>query len=305
MPPRRAAATPKRIATPTRNAPKRAATTPPKQRRSTSPAGARIEAVSKKLQAKANAYDKYWENSDGCHGTPFYCSGRPRPLFRGQLHFWSAVASPLWIGYQLSLCQTAGETAVVLLASLGAVSMLGASGCYHTMNWKDEPTELLAGKMDYSAIYMQIAFSGAPLYHLLVPSPYNWGVIGITSFCAVLGVLMTFGSGSFMFNGQYDSRHLGTVIYAIMGGAQVLPLTSRLFSNDSAWSLLVPSEQNMILTLTFAYLVGSMIYANAKPKLWQSVFGFHELWHLLVVVGTACSYGVNTSLLLRRAGVAA
>ena len=57
------------------------------------------------------------------------------------------------------------------------------------------------------------------------------------------------------------------------------------------------------MLLAASYLGGSQIYANSVPKLWPRVFGFHELWHLLVVVGSVCSYATNCSLLMRRAAV--
>mmetsp|Transcript_8405 Transcript_8405/g.12551 ORF Transcript_8405/g.12551 Transcript_8405/m.12551 type:complete len:294 (+) Transcript_8405:334-1215(+) len=256
-----------------------------------SPSAGKAQASAKKTKA---APADPWENSDGCHGTPFYCLGRPKPLLRGTLHFYSALSSPLWSGYQLSLCHTAQEVWAVLLACVGATCMLGASGGYHYPSWRTEAQEVLMGKMDYGGIYLQIAFSFAPMYLLLLPAPVNWAVIGSMAVCAACGIFLTFGPIGHL------GRHAGAVVYIVMGLVQTLPLLTSAFSERTMWSQLLTSEQNLLIALAAAYLVGSQIYANATPKLWPSTFGFHELWHLLVVIGSAASWAVNCSLLQRR-----
>ena len=150
------------------------------------------------------------------------------------------------------------------------------------------------GKMDYGAIYLQIAFSAAPMYLLLLPAPVNWAVIGSMAVCAACGIFLTFGPIGHL------GRHAGAVVYIVMGLVQTLPLLTSAFSERTMWSQLLASEQNLLIALAAAYLVGSQIYANATPKLWPSTFGFHELWHLLVVIGSAASWAVNCSLLQRR-----
>jgi hemolysin III len=215
-------------------------------------------------------------------------------MLRGMMHFYSALSSPLWSGYQLSLCHTAQETWAVLLACSGATCMLGASGGYHYPSWQTEAQEVLMGKFDYGAIYLQIAFSAAPMYLLLLPAPINWAVIGSMAVCAACGVFLTFGPIGHL------GRHAGALVYIVMGAVQVLPLLTCLLSERTMWSQLLPLEQNLLISLAAAYLVGSHIYANATPRLWSATFGFHELWHLLVVIGSASSWAVNCSLLQRR-----
>ena len=165
--------------------------------------------------------------------------------------------------------------------------MLGASGSYHIFEWKTEEREELAGLCDLAGIYLQIAFSAAPMWLLLLPSPHGWLVIAACAICAAAGIFLTFSPVPI-------SRHAGTFLYIIMGSAQGVPL--KWFG---VWTKLNDLEQALLLLGLASYLIGSQIYANATPKLWQRTFGFHELWHLLVVVGSACSYLVNNSLLLR------
>ena len=252
---------------------------------------AKLKQNAQKLFAEAEerrkAEELYWANTDGRHGTPYYCSGRPRPLLRGCLHLYTAYLFPVWAGYQLSLCHSYERAAAVGLACFGAVAMLGASGTYHRYDWKTEQREEIAGLCDYAGIYLQIAFSATPMWLLLLPAPYGWAVITSCALCAAAGIRLTFSPVPI-------SRHAGTFLYILMGAAQGLPL--KWFG---VWSQLNQLEQSLCLICMGSYLIGSQIYTHATPKLWQRTFGFHELWHLLVVIGSICSYAVNNSLLMR------
>ena len=241
------------------------------------------------------AEQKLWSNVDGM-AQPFYCLGRPKPYFRGTMHFYAALCSPLFSAYQLSLCHTTQQMISVILACTAATCMLGASGAFHYLRWSTVAQEILLGKLDLSAIYLQIAFSATPMYHLLLPPPVNWLIISLMGVCAMCGTLLTFGP-------DHMGRHARSLVYCIMGCMQVLPMMSSAFAEQSIWSRLLPFERSLVVGLAAAYLIGSQVYAHATPKLWIRVFGFHELWHLLVIIGSASSYIVNCSLLKRLATI--
>jgi hemolysin III len=35
------------------------------------------------------------------------------------------------------------------------------------------------------------------------------------------------------------------------------------------------------------YCAGAMVYALKRPQLWPKVFGYHEVFHILVIAATA------------------
>lgn len=252
----------------------------------------RLSVATSEELTHADAEAELWKNTDGEHGTSYYCSGRPKPYFRGKLHLYSAMASPIWTAFQCSLCQNGEELCSVVLACFGATTMLGTSGLFHRVRWKCEASEARAALCDYSGIYLQIAFSGAPLYLLLMARPLGWLVIGALAACAAAGIAT-------LFSGVQLGRHFGTCIYILMGLIQLVPICTSFVSERPVASQLLSGEKQLLYALAAAYLVGAYCYAHATPKLWPRVFGFHELWHLLVVVGSACSYAVNCSLLQR------
>ena len=237
-----------------------------------------------------------WLNTDGRHGTPFYCSGRPRPLFRGVFHVFCALTSPVWTLHQVSLCRNTDSVLPVLISCFGTTSCFGASGAYHRLPFRTEEQELTAGLLDYCGIYLQIAFSCAPAYFNLLPAPYGWYVIFTMAAFAIAGIVLTFSP---IGADRPEWRHVGTFIFNGMGAVQLLPFLSTRMSERTMWSQLADHERVLLVSGLLSYLVGSQIYSHATPKLWPRIFGFHELWHVLVVIGAACTYLVNCSLLMR------
>jgi hemolysin III len=223
----------------------------------------------------------------------YYCRGRLKPSLRGHMHRAAAVTFPLWAGYQLSLCQTTQALASALISLIGTISMLAASACYHTVRWKSTAQEDWMAKVDYVGIFMQVAFSLAPFYTLLLPAEVGWTVLGLLLLAVFGGALLTF------FEPQWLGRHALTWVYIVMAGSQLVPLSTRLFSHRSILEQMTPLETTLLVIMGVCYVSGSQAYAFQRPKLWEKTFGFHELWHLLVVIASACTYACNCSIISR------
>jgi hemolysin III len=81
----------------------------------------------------------------------------------------------------------------------------------------------------------------------------------------------------------HGPRWLTTVIYVLMGWMLLIPLNQ----------LLAAMPLNLILLLLgggIAYTLGAVFYAIKKPNPFPGIFGFHEIFHLLVILGAALHY---------------
>ena len=210
------------------------------------------------------------------------------------MHALTALTAPLWGGYQLSLCRSPNALAATTISVLSNTWLFSASGIYHRYTWAHRDQEALFGKLDYIGIFLQVAFSIAPFYVLLLPVLAGW--------CVIVGLGITVAAGTMivLFNPPWArSRHVLVSIYTAQTILQIIPLTSRLFAPLSIWSQLSLTECYLFLFATVSYGVGAQCYAHGKPRLWPSIFGFHELWHVLVVFGHMGMYSANCCLLLR------
>lgn len=152
--------------------------------------------------------------------------------------------------------------------------LYGASTIYHTLNLSAEKIAVLR-RIDHMMIFILIAGTYTPI--CLVPLAGKWGTILLSAIwgIAVAGVFMKI----FWMNAP---RWLSTMIYVVMGWLSVtafVPLTNAVGFGGFG----------LLLAGGIVYTVGAVIYALKKPNLAiLKSFGFHEIFHVFVMLGTAC-----------------
>lgn len=169
-----------------------------------------------------------------------------------------------------------GSVARIVGFSVFGASLLllyAASTIYHTLDLSAEKT-LVLRKIDHMMIFVLIAGTYTPI--CLVPLQGVWGtalLIAVWSI-ALLGILMKlFWMGA--------PRPLSTGIYVVMGWVAVIAFVPLL--RAVSWSGFA-----MLLAGGIAYTIGALIYGLKKPNLpFLKSFGFHEIFHVFVLIGSA------------------
>lgn len=202
---------------------------------------------------------------------------KAREPFSSYSHFLGAVAAAG--GLVVLLVRAAvqgadGMTALsVLLFGLSLIALYSASAAYH-YSLRGEKTLRVLKKLDHSMIYVLIAGSYTPvvLKYMEAPSAY--------AFLAVIWGIALFGIAVKLI--WIDApRFLGTILYLLMGWAVI-------FRFDVVLSMPLPA----IVLLAIggvSYTIGGVIYILKKPNLPHGL-GFHELFHLFVLAGSAAHY---------------
>jgi len=153
--------------------------------------------------------------------------------------------------------------------------MYTASFLYHGLKIS-EKSLLVFRRIDHIMIFMLIAGSYTPICLVPLRGPWGWSIFGTVWGIAIIGI----GLKIFAMN---VPRWISTLIYLIMG-----------------W-LCVIAVYPLVKTLPFAglfwlasggafYSGGAIIYAIKKPNPFPGLFGFHEIWHLFVLLGSACHF---------------
>ncbi len=173
----------------------------------------------------------------------------------------------------LARAENALQFVSFLVFGCSLLLLYGASTIYHTLVLSPQKTVLLR-KIDHMMIFVLIAGTYTPI--CLNTLPRLWGMallIGVWSI-AVIGIFMKI----FWMDAP---RRLSTVIYIIMGWLAVIafvPLQAAV-----GWGGL-----GVLLAGGIFYTIGAVIYALKKPNLAiLKSFGFHELFHIFVMIGTA------------------
>lgn len=164
-------------------------------------------------------------------------------------------------------------TMVSLLASLifgfSLILLYSASATYHFTKGSEKVCVFLR-KMDHSMIYVLIAGTYTPICLLVFSQPKGL-YFCIAIWCAaLLGIL-------FKLCWMDCPRAISVILYLLMGWAIMLDIPAiSLFS--------LGGRVFLILGGVF-YTVGAVIYAIKKPNISQK-FGFHELFHIFVMLGS-------------------
>lgn len=196
-----------------------------------------------------------------------------KPLLRGWSHAAGAVAAIVVTA--LLLRATAGDTARfwgALVFGLSMIALYVGSAVYHLGRWTGRADQVLQ-TIDHANIYIYIAGSYTPLCIALLPDPLRTMLLVLIWALAVGGVVTS------MLTIRLP-RWVPPLLYVGMGWTAVLAMPT--FVRTLPWVAVL-----LLLTGGISYTVGGVIYALRRPDPFPRIFGFHELFHLLVIGGSA------------------
>lgn len=186
-------------------------------------------------------------------------------------HGLGAFASVLGGGVLLTLATRFGDVWQVVSAAVFCASLLllyTASTLYHIARRPRAKTRLQV--LDHCAIYVLIAGSYTPFMLVSLRGPWGWSLFGIVWGLAVGGVIFKlFCTGRF--------ERLSTLIYVGMGWL-VLVAAGPMLHSLSVSTLL------WLLAGGLSYTAGTFFFHS------QRIPYAHAIWHLFVLVGSACHF---------------
>jgi hemolysin III len=154
------------------------------------------------------------------------------------------------------------------------VLLFVASTLHHGLDRGERFNDVLR-TLDYTSVFGLIAGTVTPLVLVLMRTTFGWTMFGVVWAIAVLGIVMRSVWRSlpkYVTNTLYIS--LGWVTVLLVAGDIALPLGA----------LVLMAAGGVV------YTVGFGVFVLERPNLVPGVFGFHELWHLLVIVAAALHY---------------
>ncbi|WP_407272424.1 hemolysin III family protein [Radiobacillus sp. PE A8.2] len=165
--------------------------------------------------------------------------------------------------------------AAVIIFGISMIMLYSASATYHMVIAKNNVISFLR-KIDHSMIFILIAGTYAPFCLIGLNGMIGWLLISVIFVFAVSGVVFKM----VWFN---CPRWLSTSLYIIMGWIAIF-----------AFSPLSKSIPTMGLTLLIIggiiYTIGGVIYAT-KPKILETKYmGFHEIFHIFILLGSLAHF---------------
>lgn len=203
-----------------------------------------------------------------------------KPALRGVFHFLAFFAA-LGGVVELAMAPVSGWRWLAgVLYGLSLVSMLGLSALYHRPMWSHAMRAKLR-LVDHCGIFFLIAGSYTPFAALVSPHDWTVGLLGMWG-GAVAGI-------AHVFLNNHGNRALRAGVYVVLGLSSA-PLVFSLPATIG-WSQVL-----LLLAGAVVYIVGAGVYAKRWPNPKPSVFGYHEVFHVLVLVAAALHYAAVWSV---------
>ena len=162
-----------------------------------------------------------------------------------------------------------------MIYAIGLCGALGVSAFYHRGTFSVGVRRLMR-RLDHSMIYVFIAGSYTPFG--LVALGDGMGTQVLTG--VWLGGLFGIGTKLFWLDAP---DWVSATLYVVVGSSMVLALPE-LIAAIGVWPVVVVAIGGA------AYIVGAVVFATKRPDPWPAVFGYHEVFHALVIVGAICHF---------------
>jgi hemolysin III len=199
-----------------------------------------------------------------------------REPVNGLTHLAAAFAAAIGMFVLLYLARSNPTKLISFgLYGLTLILMFASSASYHLFH-AGPRLSLLLRKLDHSAIYLLIAGSYTPICLTFFTGFWHTGFLAIIWGLAIAGISVKL----FVMRAP---RWVTAGLYLIMGWLSVLAVSeiiATLPAGAITW---------LVLGGLF-YTVGAVIYILKKPDFFPDVFGFHELWHIFVILGALSHY---------------
>jgi hemolysin III len=204
-------------------------------------------------------------------------AAKVKPKLRGYVHQYAFFVA---VALGIALCFFASGTKAKVAAVIYAVSLaglLGTSALYHRVTWS-VPARMRMRRLDHSMIFVMIAGTVTPIALLAVGGTFGIVLLSVVWGVALAGVVM-----KVTWIGA--PKWLSAVIYVVVGCIGVVAV------GELAGTVGLVAVGGLALGGAL-FIAGAAIYALERPNPFPNVFGYHEVFHVLVVVAAAIHFAV-------------
>jgi len=170
---------------------------------------------------------------------------------------------------------TPAKIVSLLIYGLSLIFLFSASATYHMVRVKEKALEIFR-KIDHAAIYFLIAGTYTPFCVNAFSGFWKWGLLSIIWSLALIGIIVKV----FYIRAP---RWLNAGIYLIMGWLCIAAL-GQMLAVLPVWVMVWLIAGGVI------YSLGALVYITKIFNFFPGIFGFHEVWHIFVMLAAAAHF---------------
>jgi hemolysin III len=219
-------------------------------------------------QARDAAAEKVSEAADAI--------AKVKPRLRGVSHEWAFFASLIAGGTLVWLADPGKARIAIAIYAVSLSALLGTSALYHRVDWKRPKVRRWMRRLDHSMIFVLIAGTVTPFLVLVAEGPFADALLIAVWAGALAGIVVELI--------WVDAPKWATaIVYLAVGwiGALAFP---EILSNAGLGAGALIAFGGVL------YTIGAVVYARQRPDPRPEVFGYHEIFHLLVIIAAAAHF---------------
>lgn len=200
-----------------------------------------------------------------------------KPRLRGVLHQWACAASIVLGVLVVAFAEGGRERIAAAVYAASVTGLFGASALYHRPDWRPSVRRWLR-RLDHAMIFVLIAGTYTPFALLAFDDGVGRALLIAVWSGAAGGVALKLL--------WIDApKWLGVVVYVAFGWPAVWTFPALVEALGVVPTVLVGLGGLL-------YTTGALVYGTRRPDPMPTVFGYHEVFHLLVVIAAGLQYAV-------------
>jgi len=199
-----------------------------------------------------------------------------KPRLRGVFHQWAFFVS-LIAGAVLVIVAPAGRATLATgIYAFTVAGLFGVSATYHRVNWNSAAARRWMRRLDHSMIFFLIAGTYTPFALLVLSGPLADAILVVVWIGAIAGAIVEMVWID-------HPKWVAALIYMSLGWVAAVAFPELWNSMGVAGTLLVAAGGLL-------YTAGAVVYATQRPNPNSRVFGYHEVFHALVIAAAAAHF---------------
>jgi len=199
-----------------------------------------------------------------------------KPKLRGVSHQWAFVASLFLDAALIVAAKTPKATLAVAIYAVSLSALLGTSALYHRVDWKRPEVRKWMRRLDHSMIFFLIAGTYTPFALLVLEGPLADAILVVVWIGAIVGAVVEMVWID-------HPKWVAALIYISLGWVAAVAFPELWGEMGVAGTLLIAAGGLL-------YTAGAVVYATQRPNPSPRVFGYHEVFHLFVILAAAAHF---------------
>src|ERR687891_1099848 len=201
---------------------------------------------------------------------------RQKPRLRGVSHQWAFFASLVDGAALILAAPTPRATVAVAIYAISLSALLGVSALYHRVNWVRPAARRWMRRLDHSMIFLLIAGTTTPFCLLVLSGTLAEALLIAVWAGAAAGIVVEL-------IWVEAPKWVSVLVYLAVGWIGAIGYPAIVVTAGIGAGVLIALGGAL-------YTAGAVVYARQRPDPRPSTFGYHEIFHVLVIAAAIAPF---------------